>query len=194
MPPSSSTISIQRQLLFSGREHFGLSTDKSQPVDVGKLTDQVEEEVFKELQKAGLFSHVIRFDPTPDFVITGRINALHERYRQRMWTTLLEIWTKLPLAETVGNLFDMKTHVSSGEADLTLFLLKPNGEVVGEYRARSSFKERFNPTSESKPGSRLDRALSEAVQQIQEQIVHDANLRKLAARSSSNVTVVPKSN
>src|SRR5262249_51988208 len=152
-----------------------------------KLTDQVEEEVFKELQKAGLFSHVIRFDPNPDFVITGCINALHERYRQ-------QIWVRLPYAETVSNLLDIKTHVSSGKADLTVFLLKPNGEVVGKYRGRSSFRESFNPTSESKPGSRLDRALSEAVQQIQEKIVHDANLRKLAALSSSNVTVAPKSN
>ena len=77
---------------------------------------------------------------------------------------------------------DMKTHVSNGEADLTIFVLTRSGELVGTYRGESTFKENFNPTGEVAPGARLNRALSEAVQQIQQKILRDAHLRTLALR------------
>jgi len=82
----------------------------------------------------------------------------------------------------VAEFLDMKTHVSSGEADFTLFIFRRSSELVGTYRGVSSFKESFNPTGEMPPGTRLNRALSEAVQQIQDKILRDAHLRSVASR------------
>ena len=161
--------------LASGKETFGLDAPKAKQVEPSALTDQVEEELMAALDDAGVFTRITRFDPNPDVVLTGRINALHERYRP-------QIWTKLPYVDTVAQILAMKTHISSGEADLTLFVLKPTGEVIGQYNGKSSFKESFNPTHDVPPGSRLNRALSEAVQQIQEKLVRDSHLRTVASR------------
>ena len=87
----------------------------------------------------------------------------------------------MPYVAIIAQLLRMKTHVSSGEADLTIFVLKPTGEVLGTYSGKSTFKETFNPTNDVPPGARLNRALSEAVHQIQNEISHDVELRKLAA-------------
>jgi hypothetical protein len=103
------------------------------------------------------------------------------------------LWTKVPYLVpyigTVADFLDLKTHVSSGEADLTVFVLTRNGEIVGKYRGESSFKESFNPTGELAPGARLNQALTEAVHQIQEKILHDVHLRKIAAGKAAAAIV-----
>jgi hypothetical protein len=71
---------------------------------------------------------------------------------------------------------------TNGEADLTLFLLTRDGKLIGTYRGSSTFDENFNPTGEFGPGERLNRALTEAVHQIQEKMLSDARLRTVAAR------------
>jgi hypothetical protein len=84
--------------------------------------------------------------------------------------------------QTITTLFRLKSHVSSGEAALTLYVLKPNGELVGTYTGKATFRETFNPTKSVPPGARLNRALSEAVQQIRDQIVRDTQVRNVASR------------
>lgn len=165
--------------LVSGKESFGLTGPDTKQVPPQVLTDQVEEELLQAFDKAGVFSKVTKFDHRPDFILTGRINGLHEHYRPKIWTKVPNIGSYV---ETVANFLGMKTHISSGEADLTVFLLTRSGEIVGKYRGKSSFKEDFNPTGEVPPGARLNHALTEAVQQIQEKILQDAHLRTLASR------------
>ena len=82
----------------------------------------------------------------------------------------------------IAQMLRLKTHISSGEAHLTLFVLKPTGEVLGIYTGQSIFEETFNPTTEIPPGARLNRTLSEAVHQIQDEISHDVKLRELISR------------
>lgn len=161
--------------LVSGKESFGLTGPDARQVPPYVLVDRVEEELLEAFDEAGVFSKITTFDPRPDLILTGRINALREHYRPY-------IWTKIPYVGTVADYLDMKTHVSSGEADLTLIILERSGELVGTYRGVSSFKERFTPTGEVPPGSRLNRARSEAVQQIQNKILRDAHLRTIASR------------
>lgn len=165
--------------LVSGKESFGLTGPDARPVAPQALTDQVEEELLEAFDQAGVFSKITTFDRHPDFILTGRINALYEHYRPRIWTKIPYV---VPYVGTVADFLDMKTHVSNGEADLTIFVLTRSGELVGTYRGESTFKENFNPTGEVAPGARLNRALSEAVQQIQEKILRDAHLRTLASR------------
>jgi hypothetical protein len=161
--------------LVSGKDTFGLDAPKAKRLSPTQLTDRVGNELFAELERSGLFSRVTRFDPQPDLVLSGRINALYEQNRPH-------IWANVPYVGRVANLLKMKTHTTSGKADLTLFLLKPSGEVVGTYRGEASFDESFNPTEEVPPGARLNRALSDAVRQIQEQILQDRTVRTIASR------------
>lgn len=161
--------------LVSGKESFGLIEPNTAKVSPSVLTKQVEQALLNSFDQAGVFSKLVTFDPHPDLVLTARINSLHEHYRP-------QIWTKLPYAGTIATVLDLKTHVSSGEADLTVFLLTSSGKLVGTYRGSSSFNERFNTTGEMSPGTRLNQALSEAVQEIQGQILGDARLRTVAAR------------
>jgi hypothetical protein len=164
--------------LLSGKDPFGLDAPKAERVAPRVLTEQLEKELLRELDAAGTFARVTGFDPEPDVVLTGRINALHEYYRPQAWT-----YIPLSNIHLITRMLDLKSHVSSGEANLTLFVLTPTGEKIGEYHGRSTFRETFNPTEEVPPGARLNYALSEAVSDIQEQLVHDARLRKIASRS-----------
>jgi hypothetical protein len=161
--------------LLSGKETFGLEGKRAKQVEPTMLLDQVEAELLKELESSGTFSRVVRFHPQPDVILSGRINALYEHYRP-------QLWSYVPGVDTVTTVFRLKSHVSSGEANLTLFVIKPTGEVLGTYEGKSTFRESFNPTKGVPPGARLNHALSEAVQQIHDQIVQDAQLRKVASR------------
>lgn len=161
--------------LLSGQETFGLEGRSAKHTEPEELVKQIHTELLKELQASGTFSRVTRYDPQPDLILSGRINALHEHYRP-------QLWSYVPGVQTVTTLFRLKSHVSSGEAGLTLYVLKPNGELVGTYTGKATFRESFNPTKGVPPGARLNRALSEAVQQIRDQIVRDAQVRNVASR------------
>ncbi len=174
--------------LLSGKESFGLDASKVKRVEPSELTRQVESELLKELDAAGVFSRVTRFDPHPDVILSGRITALHEQYRPQLWA---QIPDGIPYVGIIAQQLGMKTHVSSGEAHLTLFVLKPTGEVLGTYTGKSTFKETFNPTNDVPPGARLNRALSEAVHQIQDEMSRDVQLRKLASRQDSRHSMYP---
>lgn len=174
--------------LLSGKESFGLDAPKAERVEPSELTRQIESELLKELDGAGVFSRVTRFDQNPDVILSGRITTLHEHYRPQIWAQVPGV---VPYVGAIAQLLRMKTHVSSGEAQLTIFVLKPTGEVLGTYTGRSTFKETFNPTNDVPPGARLNRALSEAVHQIQDKISRDAQLRKLASRQDSKLSMPP---
>jgi hypothetical protein len=164
--------------LISGKESFGLTGPDTKQVPPRELAHQVGDELLDAFEQAGVFSEVTTFNRDPDLILTGRITSLFEHYRPRLWTRL-----PLPYAGKIAaDMLDWKTHATNGEADLTLFLLTKDGKLIGTYRGTSSFDEHFNPTGEVGPGDRLNRALTAAVQQIQEKMLHDAHLRKVAAR------------
>jgi hypothetical protein len=164
--------------LISGKESFGLTGPDTKQVPPRKLANEVAAKLMNAFEQAGVFSKITIFDQEPDLIVTGRINALFEHYRPR-------VWTQVPLpyvGKVAAGILDWKTHATNGEADITLFLLTRNGKVIGTYRGSSSFDENFNPTGEVPPGARLNRALTDAVQQIQDKMLHDAHLRTIAAR------------
>jgi hypothetical protein len=143
-----------------------------------KLANELRDELFDAFREAGVFSKITTFDREPDLIVTGRINALYEHYRPRAWTRV-----PLPYAGKVAaGILDWKTHAVNGEADITMFLLTRQGKLIGTYRGSSSFDENFNPTGEVAPGARLNRALTQAVEQIQQQMLNDARLRRVASR------------
>jgi hypothetical protein len=174
--------------LLSGKEPFGLDAPKAERVEPSELTRQIESELLTELDAAGVFSRVTRFDPHPDVVLSGRITALHEHYRPQLWAQIPDV---IPYVGIIAQVLRMKTHVSSGEAHLTIYVLKPTGEVLGTYTGQSTFNETFNPTNDVPPGARLNRALSEAVHQIQDEISHDMQLRKRALQQDARHSIHP---
>ena len=163
--------------LISGKEDFGLTGPDTKQVQPTILAGHVRDELLDAFNQAGIFSKITTFDREPDFILTGRINSLHEHYRPRAWTRV-----PLPyVGKIAADLLDWKTHTTNGVADITLFLLTKDGKLVGTYHGASRFDENFNPTGEVGPGQRLNRALNEAVQQIQEKMLHDARLRTVAS-------------
>ena len=118
--------------LLSGKETFGLDAPKTERVEPSELTSQVESELLKELDAAGIFSRITRFNQNPDVILSGRITALHEHYRPQTWAKIPNFF---PLVGMITQILRLKTHVNSGEAHLTLFVLKSTGEVLGTYPA-----------------------------------------------------------
>ena len=163
--------------LLSGHESFGVLAPKVTTASGRELTGQVENAVIEELAATHVFRRLTPYDPQPDLVLSGRINAFYEHFRP-------QLWNYAPGAGTVARLLRVNTHVTSGEADLTVLLLKPTGELVRQYTGRSSFRETLTPTEEAPPGERLNRALSEAVQQIRDKILKDSTLPRMNHRSS----------
>jgi hypothetical protein len=164
--------------LLSGKETFGLDAPTAERVEPHEFTRQVENEFLTKLNEAGIFSRA-RFDPHPDVILSGRITALHEHYRPQSWATLKNL---IPYGGKIAQLLRLKTHVSSGEVHLTLFVLKATGEILGTYIGKSSFNVTFTPTKNHPPaGTFLNRALSEAVHQIQDELSHDVELGKMAS-------------
>ena len=164
--------------LASGKENFGLTGPDAKHVAPRELALHVRDELLDAFDQAGVFSRITTFDREPDLILTGRINALYEHYRPRLWTRV-----PLPyVGKVAADLLDLKTHATNGEADLTLFLLTTDGKLIGTYRGSASFDENFNPTGEVAPGERLNRALTEAVQQIQQKMLQDARLRTVASQ------------
>jgi hypothetical protein len=160
--------------LLSGQETFGLDAPNAKHIEPSELTRQVENEIIKELDAAGVFSRITRFDPHPDLILSGRIYALHEHYGPQIWAPIPDFF---PYVGMITKILRLKTHVSTGKVHLIVFVLKPTGEVLGRYTGTSTFKETFNPTNDVPPGTRLNRALSEAVHQVQNAITNDMELR-----------------
>jgi hypothetical protein len=67
--------------LVSGKESFGLTEPDAKQVPTYVLADRVEEELLEAFDQAGVFSKITTFDPHPDLILAGRINALREHYR-----------------------------------------------------------------------------------------------------------------
>jgi hypothetical protein len=57
-------------------------------------------------------------------------------------------------------------------------LRNPKGDVVGTYVGHSKFNEDYTPNTEWRPGDRLNRELAQAVAQIRDAMLADANLPK----------------
>ncbi len=111
-------------------------------------------------------------------MLAGRVDSFHERYREHLWTYL-------PYVDTVVQYLHLKSHESRGEVAMTAYLLRPSGNTVGAYPARSTFNESFTPTDDMPPGARLNHAFADALRQILDQWMSDPNLRPAKGTAAS---------
>jgi hypothetical protein len=157
--------------LLSGRDTFGVFAKKVDTPSPGQLTEQISTALEDSFASDHVFRRLVGFDQAPDLILTGRIDKFYEHDRPRLWTYI-------PQAKTVATLFRMNTYVSSGAVDLTMFLMRPTGKLMGQYHSRQTFDETYRPNSDMSPGARLNRAFSEAIQDIRDKIIADPELAK----------------
>lgn len=159
--------------LRSGNATFGVLAEDYVNRSPSRLSQAITAEVLHELAAAGVFRKVSLYDPRPDFVLTGRIDRFYEHDRRK-------IWTYVPYySDKIAGLFRLNTYMSSGEVHVTMMLLRPSGDLVGTYVGHAKFDEDFTPNDDIKPGGRLNRAFSEAMAQIRDEMLADANLPKV---------------
>jgi hypothetical protein len=161
------------EALRSGHSTYGVVAEDYVNRPPTKMSQAITTQILNELSSSGLFRRITLYDPQPDFVLTGRIDQFYEHDRRKLWTYV-------PIySDKLAGLFRLNSYLSSGEVQLTMMLLKPTGERVGTYVGRAKFDEDFTPNDESKPGGRLNRAFSEALAQIRDEMLADANLPKI---------------
>ena len=158
--------------LLSGHTSYGVVADDYVNQTPSKLTQALTEQVIAELSAHRVFRKVTTYDQDPDLILTGRIERFFEHDRRKLWTLVPYYSDKL------ANLFRVNTYTTSGEIRLVMTLLKPNGEVVGSYIGHSKFNEDYTPTSDVRPGERLNRALGQALAQIRDGMFSDQALPK----------------
>jgi hypothetical protein len=158
--------------LRSGHTTYGVLAEDYVNRPPTRMSQAITAQVLNELSSSGLFRRITLYDPQPDLVLTGRIEQFYEHDRRK-------VWTYVPFySDKLAGLFRLNTHMSTGEVKLTMMLLKPTGKLVGTYQGRAKFDEDFTPNSEVKPGGRLNRAFSEALAQIRDEMLADGNLPK----------------
>jgi hypothetical protein len=158
--------------LVSGHSPYGVLAEDYVNKPPSELTQLLTKEVTAELSARRVFRKISTYDAAPDLILTGRIERFFEHDRRKLWS-LVPGYT-----DRLASLFRANSYLSDGEVDLTMTLRKPTGEVVGSYGGHSTFKEDYTPNSELRPGDRLNRGLAEAIAQIRDEMVADANLPK----------------
>lgn len=158
--------------LLSGHSNYGVVADDYANKPPSQLTQSITQQVTAELAAHRVFRKVTTYDPSPDLILTGRIERFFEHDRRKLWTFIPYYSDKL------ASLFRVNSFKADGEIHLTLTLLKPTGEIVGSYVGHSSFKEDYTPNGEVRPGDRLNRALGQAVAQIRDEMFADPTLAK----------------
>jgi hypothetical protein len=158
-------------LLF-GHSHYGVLADDYSNHSPSQLTQSLTQQVTAELAAHRVFRKVSTYDPSPDLILTGRVDRFFEHDRRKLWTFIPYYSNKL------ASLFRVNSYTTTGEIHLTLTLLKPTGKVIGSYVGHATFNEDYTPNSDVHPGDRLNRALGQAVAQIRDEMFADTSLAK----------------
>ncbi len=145
---------------LSACEPQTLQGDLSTGVTDAILTDFNNNQVFATVKK--------RFDTTPDLIIKGTIDRFGAKFKV---TTLG--WCTMPI--DIIWFFGLPITADHGNVDLTLTIQRPDGTVLGTYRGVSKFAKSYNIYQNAGLAlpTRLNKAFSEAVAQLREQILND---------------------
>ena len=182
LPPMELTRSIDLNVevhpfvasdeLVSGHSPYGVRAEDYRNKPPSELTQTLTKEVISELSARRVFRKVSASDAASDLILTGRIERFFEQDRRKAWSLIPGVTDK------AASLFGANPYTSEGEVQITMTLRKPTGDVVGSYVGHSTFNEDYTPNGEWRPGDRLNRGLAEAVAQIRDEMLADANLPK----------------
>lgn len=158
--------------LVSGHSPYGVRAEDYHNKPPSELTQALTKEVISELSANRVFRKVSTYDAAADLILTGRIERFFEQDRRKAWTLIPGVTDK------AANLFGANPYTSDGEVQITMTLRQPTGDVAGTYVGHAQFNEDYTPNSEWRPGDRLNRGLAQAIAQIRDEMLADANLPK----------------
>ena len=181
LPPTSMDQSIDAAVelhplvisedVRTGHAKYGVVAEDYKNPPPSKMSEAVTAEILNEFTASRVFRRISTYDENPDLILTGRIERFFVHDRRKLWTYV-------PFSRKVANLFGANTYMGSGEVHITMKLLNPSGEQLNTYVGHAKFEEDFTPNDETEPGWKLNRAFSEAVNQIREEMLKDPKLAK----------------
>jgi hypothetical protein len=139
-------------------------------VMTGPLANVVAEAIFNDFRFHGLFAKFDKSDTGGDLILTGTVYRFYERRNEHLWTWCCGL---------LGALLPFPFLTETGEVDLALTLSRPDGMVVKSFRGRSFFNGRAylnSDTTGSKPGVSLNRAFTDVLNQIRQQMIDKRDL------------------
>lgn len=158
--------------LRSGHSPYGVVAEDYVNKAPSKMSTIITAKILDEFAASGVFRKISMYEADPDFVLTGRVERFFEHDRRKIWTYVPYYSDKL------AGLFGLNTYMSTGEVQLTMILLRPSGELVRTYTGQVKFNEDFTPNDEMQPGERLNRAFSQVITHIRDEMLTDAVLPK----------------
>jgi hypothetical protein len=181
LPPASVDQSIDATVelhplvisedIRTGHSKYGVLAEDYKNPPPSEMSEAVTAEILNEFTVNRVFRRISTYDPNPDLILAGRIDRFFEHDRRKLWAYV-------PFSRKVANLFGVNTYMVSGEVHIIMKLLNPSGEQLNTYVGHAKFEEDFTPHDETEPGWQLNRAFSEVVNQIREEMLADPKLAK----------------
>jgi len=136
----------------------------------GELAIEVTDAVLTDFSNNLVFDAIKKkVEGEPDLIMNGRIHRFYGKAGPNA-----VFWFTIPV--DIVWLCGVPVLRDKGEVDLEISLRRPGGPVLATYRAKSQFGKWYtiynNPTMGI--GTRLNRAFSECIANIRQQIVNDA--------------------
>jgi len=150
---------------------YGVVAEHVKTVEPGELSGPITAAVLKDFRENRVFQEIDTHVEQPDAILTGTINTFYETYRPKGWT-------QVPYAKSVAKLMDVDTYTAATKVDIDLVLRAPDGTRIGTYHGHAATEDEFIPNKQNQPGSHSNWALSEAIHQIRQAFLDDADVAK----------------
>ncbi|TAJ24062.1 MAG: hypothetical protein EPO64_10000 [Nitrospirae bacterium] len=157
------------------KEDFAEGTVSQTGSMEGDLSALLTQAIVADFSATAVFRSIRKNEAHPDLILSGTI---HRFYGQ----ATIPSWLLIPGVGWAANALVSPAQSWQGEVDLEMTLATSAGRVLGTYRGRAAYQEIAGHDSRywSMPlypaHVRLNRAFTEAVGQIREQIVRDRDL------------------
>jgi hypothetical protein len=148
---------------------YGLVASDTKMAEPGELIGPITDAVLEDLWKNHVFEYIDTFVEHPDIIVTGKVRKFYETYKPK-------VWIRLPGANIFAKLIEADTYTATADVDLDIILLEANGARIRTYRSHAAKTDDFVPSKQNEPGARLNWALSEALQQARQSLLHDQRL------------------
>lgn len=160
---------------------YGVVADDVKAAEPGELSGPITKAVLEDFRQNHVFQQIDSHVDRPDAFLTGTINTFYETYRPMGWT-------QVPGGKSLAKLLDADTYMGTTEVDLDLILRKPDGTPIGTYHGHAAKSDDFVPDKHNQPGARLNWALSQALYQIRQALLRDADVMKHTGSTRSKRT------
>jgi hypothetical protein len=160
---------------------YGVVAEDVKTVEPGELSVPITEAILQDFRQNYVFQQVDTHVEHPDAILTGTIKTFYETYRPKGWT---EVPYAKSAAKLAAKLMDVDTYIATTEVDLDLVLRTPDGTRIGTYHGHAAKTDEFTPNKQNPPGARANWALSEAIHQVRQALIDDADVKKYSAQAS----------